>query len=56
MANLRTATPNESVAKSEPDVTEQSATMSKLTAELEKLKEELNAQWRRGQPKRYLDT
>ena len=56
MANLRTTTPNESVTKFEPDVTEQSATVSKLAAELEKLKEELNAQWRRGQPKRYPDT
>jgi len=47
MANLRTAAPNETVAKSESDVTEKSAVICSLEAELEKLKEELNAHWRR---------
>ena len=47
MAKLRTVVPNESVAKSEADVPEQSAVVSKLTAELEKLKDELNEYWRR---------
>ena len=47
MANLRTDAPGESVAKSESDVSEKSAVVSSLEAELEKLKEELNAYWRR---------
>jgi len=47
MAKLRTAAPNESVAKSESDVTERPAVSSNLEAELEKLKDEINAYWRR---------
>jgi hypothetical protein len=47
MAKLHTAAPNESATKSESDVTEKSAVISSLEAELEKLKEELNAHWRR---------
>lgn len=47
MTNLRTATINESAAKCESDLIEKSAVVSKLEAELEKLKDELNVQWRR---------
>jgi hypothetical protein len=51
MANFRTVAPNETVAKPKSDVTEKSAIISSLEAELEKLKEELNAHWRRKTPK-----
>ena len=47
MTNLRTATINKFAAKCKSDLIEKSAVVSKLEAELEKLKDELNVQWRR---------